>query len=222
VKTVQVSEETWKRLKMRSAETGLTLAVLIDRATAQYLRVVESLKPEGSVVKKNEGAVPVPGDEDPLLVQTPALAGAEQVKAARRGAAGKPQASTRTADPLHGIPEAIGTSEDFPLTSRSEYLGQPRTLSPEMDEAIQQMNDVTAEVLSRPVKPPTAEDLKQPIRSPFILKPGKPKVGSQEWLSMLCGRLRCGHARRIHANDKGRCDRCVGTCHEFLEPEDLF
>ncbi len=28
---------------------------------------------------------------------------------------------------LHGIPEIIGTSEDFPLTSRSEYLGIDRS-----------------------------------------------------------------------------------------------
>lgn len=30
-------------------------------------------------------------------------------------------------DPLHGIPEAIGTSEEFPMTGRSEYLGQDRS-----------------------------------------------------------------------------------------------
>ncbi len=30
-------------------------------------------------------------------------------------------------DAIYGIPEAIGTSEDFPMTSRDEYLGQSRT-----------------------------------------------------------------------------------------------
>lgn len=43
---------------------------------------------------------------------------------------GKPElepAAEPTRDPLHGIPEAIGTSDDFPLTSRpGEYLAQPR------------------------------------------------------------------------------------------------
>ncbi len=39
-------------------------------------------------------------------------------------------------DPLHGIPAIIGTSEDFPLTSRpGEYAGQPRSYTTGVDYA---------------------------------------------------------------------------------------
>jgi hypothetical protein len=42
----------------------------------------------------------------------------------------------RTTDPLHGIPEAIGTSEDFPLTSRTgEYMGISGETVPGKDSA---------------------------------------------------------------------------------------
>ncbi len=37
------------------------------------------------------------------------------------------EVTPRQTDPLHGLPEAMGTSDDFPMTGRSEYLGQPRT-----------------------------------------------------------------------------------------------
>ena len=37
-------------------------------------------------------------------------------------------------DPLYGIPEAAGTSEDFPITWRDDYLGIARGPDPLKDD----------------------------------------------------------------------------------------
>lgn len=112
MKTVQVSDETWKRLKMRAAETGLTLAALIDAATAQYLRVVESLKPLGSVAEKTKVAA-VPGDEDPSHVL-------DSLKEAAAFAPGMPTPNQKMV--LTDIQESAGSKR--PAKARGSVAGK--------------------------------------------------------------------------------------------------
>lgn len=100
---------------------------------------------------------------------------------------GKPELApaAESRDPLHGIPEAIGTSEDFPLTHRpGEYMGISRETStgtgddataptvggPNVREAmIQEMNDVTRQVIANAPDVPR-QDPNQPIQSPLTYK----------------------------------------------------
>lgn len=55
---------------------------------------------------------------------------------------------------IHGIPEAVGMSEDVPLTHRSEYLGQPREPLTGMGKI---MADSTLPTLEDDTSPPVRE-----------------------------------------------------------------
>jgi len=60
---------------------------------------------------------------------------------------------------LHGIPAAIGTSEEFPLTSRpGEYLGQPRALVVSDREA-QLVADLISAIWQSVLNEPPAIDM---------------------------------------------------------------
>lgn len=108
-KGLRVDGETWEALRALAYAEKATMTAVVRRL---------ALGERGSVAEKNrsEGV------------------GAGGRRAGRSRLVGRPLDEDgsialrveRTPDPFPGLPEAMETSEDFPMTSRPDYVGIPR------------------------------------------------------------------------------------------------